>query len=71
MTGNNNCKNLKITCSKMKSKCSLKLANVFGSSKNARKCKTALGNQKNAKVNTYCKKTCNKCGKQNINIQTN
>lgn len=61
MTSNSNCKKLKKTCAKLKSKCSSKLGNALGSSNNAAKCKTALGSKKNTKVKVYCPLTCGTC----------
>ena len=64
MSSNNKCKKLKQACWKLASKCSSKLGNALGSSNNAKSCKTALGNDANKKVNTFCKIKCNKCGKK-------
>ena len=65
MRSDNNCKALEKTCSNLKNKCTSKLGSALGSSKlwRVRKCKTALGNDKDKKVQRFCKLACKKCGK--------
>ena len=65
MISDNNCKALEKTCSNLKNKCTSKLGSALGSSQPWRvsKCKTALGNAQNKKVQSFCKIACKKCGK--------
>ena len=63
MTSDSNCKKLKKTCAKLKSKCSSKLGSAIGTSSTAKKCKNKLGSNANKKVRDFCKITCNQCGK--------
>ena len=64
MASNKNCKKLKKTCPALRRKCRKALGSTLGSSKTAKRCKTALGSAQNSKVRSYCKKTCNyECGK--------
>ena len=63
MKSNSNCKKLKMTCTKLKSKCSSKLGSALGNSSNGKKCKSALGSLANKRVKEFCKKTCTKCSK--------
>ena len=63
MTSNRKCKSLEKSCSNLTNKCRSKLSSALGSSRKARKCKTALGSDKNKKVQSYCKLACNNCGR--------
>ena len=63
MTKNNDCKSLKLSCSKLKNKCNSKLGVVLDDSKSAKMCKKALKGKTQNRVNEYCQKTCRKCGK--------
>jgi len=61
MTKNNDCKSLKLSCTKLKNKCNSKLGAVLDDSKSAKMCKKALKGKTQNRVNEYCQKTCRKC----------
>ena len=63
MISNKYCKNLKMSCSNLKNKCTSNLGSALGSSNRAKQCKNALGSAKTKKVQSYCKLACKKCGK--------
>ena len=65
MSSDKDCKKLNISCSKLRNKCEKNLGDAIGPSTNtnAKKCKTALGNDAKKEVEEFCKITCNECGK--------
>ena len=59
-----NCKRLKLSCNKLRSKCNGKLGSSLGNSASARKClKKLSSSEKNTMVKSYCNKSCKECGK--------
>ena len=59
-----NCKRLKLSCSKLRSKCNSKLGSSLGKSASAKRClKKLSSSEKNQRVKSYCNKTCKECGK--------
>ena len=68
MKNNADCKKMKQSCSKLKNKCSETLSVAIGNSKNAKKCKNALKDVGVEKVDTFCARTCKKCGKFDLNV---
>ena len=63
MSKNPGCKRLKLSCTKLKSKCNSKLGAALGNSNLGKICKKALKGKAQKRVNEYCQKTCRKCGK--------
>ena len=63
MSKNKGCKRLKLSCTKLKSKCNSKLGAALGNSNLGKICKNALKGNAQKRVNEYCQKTCRKCGK--------
>ena len=63
------CKRLKISCRKLRSKCNAKIGSSLGNSASAKRCLRKLHpSTKNVKVKDYCKKTCKVCGKPNLHL---
>ena len=59
-----NCKRLKLSCTKLKSKCNGKLGSSLGKSASAKKCRKKLSSaEKNTRVKSFCNKSCKECGK--------
>ena len=62
-----NCKRLKLSCSKLRSKCNSKLGSSLGfpkASASAKKCSKKLSSsERNRRVKSYCSKTCKECGR--------
>ena len=64
MSSDKSCKNLgNNSCDNLSGNCKQKLGDAIGSTPNATKCKTALGNDAKKKVEKFCKVTCDECGK--------
>ena len=62
-----NCKRLKLSCSKLRSKCNNKLGSSLGKSASAKKCSKKLSSsERNRRVKSYCSKTCKECGRYNF-----
>ena len=57
------CKKLKLSCLKLKNKCSDALSVAIGISENAKKCKKALDELGKENVDVFCANTCETCGK--------
>lgn len=64
-----NCKRLKLSCTKLKSKCNGKLGSNLGNSASARKCRKKLSSsERNTRVKSFCNKSCKECGKPSLNL---
>jgi len=62
MSSDKSCKNLgNNSCDNLSGNCKQKLGDAIGSTPNATKCKTALGNDAKKKVEKFCKVTCDEC----------
>ena len=66
-SNSNKCKELNVTCKKLRRKCNSRLGNrkeILGSSNSSKKCIKRLTRQEsNARVRSFCKMTCNQCNK--------
>ena len=67
MKKNAYCKKLKLSCLKLKNKCSDALSVAIGNSQNAKKCKKALDELGKENVGVFCTNTCETCGKYHLN----
>ena len=69
MSTNKNCKRLKLSCAKLRSKCNGKLGSSLGNSASAKKCKKKLPSwDKNILVKYLCTKSCKECGKPSYHL---
>ena len=60
METNKNCEKLSLSCSKLKEYCSKTLNRAVGKSKDATKCKNALGDVGKENIDKFCSKSCPK-----------
>ena len=67
MKKNSACKRFKLTCKKLRNRCTTLLGHAIGSSKKAKKCKAALKGKVNIRVKSFCTYTCKTCGKLILN----